>query len=73
MAFVLGGGGILGATQVGMLRALVDRGARPDLVVGASVGALNGAMLAADPSPEALDRLTDPGVRSRSRRCSPGV
>lgn len=59
VAFVLGGGGILGATQVGMLRALADEGVRPDLVVGASVGALNGAMLAADPSPESLERLTE--------------
>src|SRR5205085_1769484 len=44
VAFVLGGGGILGATQVGMLRALFEAGVRPDLVVGTSVGALNGAL-----------------------------
>jgi NTE family protein len=59
VAFVLGGGGILGATQVGMLRALLEAGVRPDLVVGTSVGALNGALLAADPSPSSLDRLTE--------------
>ena len=59
VAFVLGGGGILGATQVGMLRALADAGVRPDLVIGTSVGALNGALLAADPSPGSLDRLTE--------------
>jgi NTE family protein len=58
VAFVLGGGGILGATQVGMLRALAEAGVRPDLIVGTSVGALNGALLASDPSPDALDRLT---------------
>jgi NTE family protein len=58
VAFVLGGGGVLGATQVGMLRALLEAGVRPDLVVGTSVGALNGAVLAADPSPASLDRLT---------------
>jgi NTE family protein len=57
VAFVLGGGGILGATQVGMLRALFEAGVRPDLVVGTSVGALNGAVVAADPSPSAIDRL----------------
>jgi NTE family protein len=45
-AFVLSGGGSLGAVQVGMLRALVERGVRPDLVVGSSVGAINGAWLA---------------------------
>jgi NTE family protein len=49
-AFVLGGGGILGAHEVGMLRALAEAGIRPDLVVGTSVGALNGAFVAADPA-----------------------
>ncbi|MEO8887827.1 MAG: patatin-like phospholipase family protein [Jatrophihabitantaceae bacterium] len=59
-AFVLGGGGVLGATQVGMLRALLERDVRPDLIVGTSVGALNGAIVASDPSPASvatLDRL----------------
>jgi NTE family protein len=58
-AFVLGGGGILGATQVGMLRALVEAGVRPDVVLGTSVGAVNGALVAADPSPTAIRTLTD--------------
>lgn len=58
-AFVLGGGGILGTTQVGMLRALAERGIRPDLVVGTSIGALNGAFVAADPSPEGAARLAE--------------
>jgi len=49
-AFVLGGGGVLGAGEVGMLRALLEAGVVPDLVVGTSVGALNGAFLAADPT-----------------------
>jgi NTE family protein len=49
-AFVLGGGGLLGAHEVGMLRALTEAGIRPDLVVGTSVGAINGAFVAADPS-----------------------
>lgn len=49
VAFVLGGGGSLGAMQVGMLRALETHGVRPDLVVGTSVGSLNGAVLALDP------------------------
>lgn len=48
-AFVLSGGGSLGAVQVGMLWALQERGIRPDLVVGSSVGALNGAWLAGHP------------------------
>lgn len=50
VAFVLGGGGLLGAHEVGMLRALDEAGIRPDLVVGTSVGAFNGAFVAADPS-----------------------
>jgi len=57
-AFVLGGGGVLGAVEVGMLRALFERGITPDLVLGTSVGALNGAMVARDPTPAVIDRLT---------------
>jgi NTE family protein len=56
-AFVLGGGGLLGASEVGMLRALVEAGIQPDVVVGTSVGAMNGAMLAADPSPRGVELL----------------
>ncbi len=46
IAFVLSGGASLGAVQVGMLRALHEHGVRPDLIVGTSVGALNGAFIA---------------------------
>lgn len=56
-AFVLGGGGNLGAVQVGMLQALLDRGITPDVVVGCSVGALNGAAIAGDPTSEGAERL----------------
>ena len=56
-AFVLGGGGLLGAVEVGMLRALFEAGIRPDLVLGTSVGALNGALVAADPGDGVIDRL----------------
>ena len=57
-AFVLGGGGALGAVEVGMLGALLERGITPDLVLGTSVGALNGAFVAQDPTPDVVDRLT---------------
>ena len=50
VAFVLGGGGQLGAHEVGMLRALLERGLRPELIVGTSVGAINGAVVATDPT-----------------------
>ena len=50
-AIVFSGGGSLGAAQVGALRAIFEAGIRPDLVVGCSVGALNAAFLAVDPTP----------------------
>ena len=56
-AFVLSGGASHGAVQVGMLQALAERNIRPDLVLGASVGALNAAWVAGDPSLEHLDEL----------------
>jgi NTE family protein len=58
-AFVLGGGGMLGAAEVGMARALLEAGVRPDLVCGTSVGAINGAAIAADPTPEGAQRLME--------------
>ena len=58
-AFVLGGGGQLGASEVGMLRALLERGHAPDLVVGTSVGAINGAAIASDPTVTMVQRLQD--------------
>ena len=58
-AFVLGGGGVLGAVEVGMLRALFERDITPDLVLGTSVGALNGAMVARQPDLAVIERLTD--------------
>jgi NTE family protein len=57
VAFVLGGGGVLGAVEVGMLRALLRAGYRPDVVVGTSIGAVNGVLVAADPSEAVTDRL----------------
>jgi NTE family protein len=53
VAFVLSGGASLGAIQVGMLRALYERGIRPDLIVGTSAGALNGAYIASRPQASA--------------------
>jgi NTE family protein len=58
-AFVLGGGGLLGAAEVGMLQALTEAGITPDLVLGTSVGALNGAAIAAAPTAETVERLTE--------------
>jgi NTE family protein len=57
VGFVLGGGASFGAVQVGMLQALAEVDLRPDLVVGTSVGSVNGAVLAEDPS-GAANRLS---------------
>ncbi|HST80418.1 MAG TPA: patatin-like phospholipase family protein [Kineosporiaceae bacterium] len=58
-AFVFGGGGLLGASEVGMLRALIESGHRPDLVLGTSIGAINGAVVAADPTPGCVATLIE--------------
>jgi NTE family protein len=56
-AFVLSGGGSLGAMQVGMLRSLLRAGITPDRVYGTSIGSLNGGALALDPTPEGVERI----------------
>ncbi|MFW0753888.1 patatin-like phospholipase family protein [Pseudomonas sp. H11T01] len=58
-ALVLAGGGSLGAVQVGMLRALVEASVAFDLVIGASVGAINGAYFAAKPNAQGVAELAD--------------
>jgi NTE family protein len=65
-AFVLSGGASLGAIQVGMLHALYERQIRPDFIVGASAGALNGAFIAARPQSVATtDELAEIWVELR--------
>lgn len=54
---VFSGGGALGAAQAGMLVELFAAGVRPVAVVGCSVGALNAAFIAHDPTPERADAL----------------
>jgi NTE family protein len=56
-AFVLAGGGSLGAVQVGMLSELMRIGLRPDFVVGSSVGALNAGFFAGRPTAEGISKL----------------
>ncbi len=67
LAFVLSGGGAFGSVQVGMIRALLDHGIEPDLVVGASVGALNGAVVASK-RPEAVDALEETWLAMNRRQ-----
>jgi len=66
-AFVLAGGGSLGAVEVGMLHALAEQGVRPDFIVGASAGAINGAFFASDPTAGCVAQL-DRLWRSLTRR-----
>lgn len=56
-ALVLSGGGAKGLAHVGVLRALEQRGIRPDLIVGTSAGALVGALYASGVSPDEIERL----------------
>lgn len=58
-AFVFAGGGSFGAIQVGMMASLVRRGITADMVVGSSVGALNGAFYASDPTIDGVERLAN--------------
>ena len=56
-ALVLGGGSTRGAIQIGMLQVLAEHGFVPDRVYGSSVGAINGAGFAADPTREGVERM----------------
>jgi NTE family protein len=57
-ALVLAGGGSLGAIQVGMLAELAASGVRPDMVIGVSAGAINGAFYAHTPDSTMIERLS---------------
>jgi len=56
-AFVFAGGGSLGAIQVGMLHALASHGVVADMACGSSVGAVNAAYYAGDPTIEGIRKL----------------
>ena len=72
LAFVLSGGASLGAIQVGMLRALAERDIHPDVIVGTSVGAVNGAFLAGRGlSLETVDELAEIWLGMRRGRVFP--
>jgi NTE family protein len=71
VAFVLSGGGSLGAVQVGMLQALADHEIRPDLIIGTSVGALNGVFLAAQTTRPGIDTLGEIWLSLRRRDVFP--
>lgn len=71
-AFVLSGGGSLGAVQVGMMHALTERGIRPDLLIGTSAGALNAGFIAGNGfDPATVRRLGDVWCSLRRRDVFP--
>lgn len=72
VAFVLSGGGNQGVAQVGMLRALIERDIVPDVVVGTSAGALNGAAVAYRPTVEGVDHLAKTWIELSSADVFPG-
>ena len=72
IAFVMSGGGSRGSLQVGALRALLERGIRPQMLVGTSVGGLNATYLAADPVPDRVEQLAEVWRRTRRTDVYPG-
>ena len=59
LALVLSAGCLRGYAHIGVLKALEEAGIRPDLVVGASAGAIVGALYAAGRSPTEIERAGD--------------
>src|SRR3984957_18703790 len=56
IALVLGGGGLKGFAHIGLLRALQERGIRPALLAGTSIGALIAAAYASGMSVDEMER-----------------
>ena len=71
-AFVLSGGGNQGVSQVGMLRALLERDIVPDVVIGTSAGALNGAGVAYAPNLTGVAQLAAVWEQLRADHVFPG-
>jgi NTE family protein len=57
VVLVFQGGGALGAYQVGVYEALHEAGIEPDWVIGTSIGAINGALIAGNAPEHRLERL----------------
>jgi NTE family protein len=72
VAFVLSGGGNQCVSQVGMLRALIERGIVPDVVIGTSAGALNGSAVATNPTLDGVAHIEDVWLSIRTGQVFPG-
>lgn len=71
-AFVLSGGGVLGAVQVGQLLALAEREIAPDILVATSVGSLNASLISCEPTLDGARKLAAIWTRLRSEDIFPG-
>ena len=70
--YVFQGGGALGAYQLGVYQAMHEAGVEPDWVIGTSIGAINGAIIAGNEPRYRMDRLVqDSGVPRQDRKASP--
>ena len=72
IAFVLSGGGNLGALQIGALKVLIAEGIYPEMLVGTSAGAVNAAFLASDPSLHGAKNLAEIWKRITKENIYPG-
>ncbi len=68
VVLVLQGGGALGAYQAGVYEALMEGGIEPDWVIGTSIGAINGALIAGNAPENRIARLHEfwDGVAKKS-------
>ena len=71
VVLVLQGGGALGAYQLGVYQALHEAGIEPDWVVGTSIGAINGALIAGNPPDKRMERLHEFWDRMELKKSSP--
>ena len=68
IVLVLQGGGALGAYQAGVYQGLMEGGIEPDWVIGTSIGAINGALIAGNPPGRRVQRLQEFWGRLGGRR-----
>jgi NTE family protein len=73
VALVLQGGGALGAYQAGVYEALAEAGIQPDWIAGVSIGAINGAIIAGNPSKSRIDRLREFWTQATMGALWPGL
>jgi NTE family protein len=57
VAFILQGGGALGSYQAGVYEAMHEAGIEPDYLIGVSIGAINGAIIAGNPPEQRVTKL----------------